>query len=84
LQDSALVSSDTKKNTKLRLSIECSVNLSLSVQRGSIGLVVRVSAGQGGVIWQAQGGREDYKVAQFATPEEAVAKLWLALKPRAF
>jgi hypothetical protein len=41
---------------------------------------VRIKAGEGGVVFQAQGGRENYKVAQYKTPKEAVAKLWLTLK----
>lgn len=41
--------------------------------------LIRIKTGVGGVIFQAQGGLDNYQVAQYATPEEAVAKLWIAL-----
>lgn len=44
--------------------------------------LIRIKAGTGGVVFQAQGGYENYEVAQYKTPTEAVARLWLALNPK--
>jgi len=66
-------------------SSECAMNPTLSELIEACGdgfeRLVRISAAKdwGAIVWQAQGGRQDYEVAQSATPEEGLAKLWLAL-----